>query len=136
MKPLVIGLVQLLSNQQNISYYWNMSSKKRSNPTQHQELALELVSSASCLQMPPNYRVFLLNDDYTPMEFVVEVLERYFSMERQIATEIRLEVHQHGKGICGEYTREIAETKVIQVNEYSRRNQHPLLCRMEVLGAA
>ena len=77
------------------------------------------------------YKVVLHNDDYTPMEFVVLVLEKFFSMNREKATQIMLHVHTRGKGICGIYTREIAETKVAQVNEFSRSNQHPLLCAME-----
>ena len=80
---------------------------------------------------PPLYRVVLLNDDYTPMEFVVAVLEMFFGMSRQNATQVMLHVHTRGKGVCGVFTREVAETKVTQVNEYSRINQHPLLCTME-----
>ncbi|MEZ5673141.1 MAG: ATP-dependent Clp protease adapter ClpS [Thiotrichaceae bacterium] len=83
------------------------------------------------LERPPHYQVVLLNDDYTPMEFVVHILELFFSMSRETATHVMLQVHTHGKGICGSYTREIAETKVTQVNNYSRENQHPLLCTME-----
>lgn len=83
------------------------------------------------LKAPPLYRVVLMNDDYTPMEFVVEVLERVFAMDRPKATRIMLEVHTKGKGICGVYTHEIAETKVAQVNSYSQQHQHPLLCTME-----
>lgn len=80
---------------------------------------------------PPLYKVVLHNDDYTPMEFVVEVLEQFFSMNREKATQIMLHVHTRGKGVCGIYTKDIAETKVAQVNEYSRQHQHPLLCAME-----
>lgn len=80
---------------------------------------------------PPLYKVILLNDDYTPMEFVVYVLEVFFSMSREKATQIMLHVHTRGVGVCGVYTREIAETKVNQVNEYSRKHQHPLMCTME-----
>jgi ATP-dependent Clp protease adaptor protein ClpS len=83
------------------------------------------------VRQPPLYKVMLLNDDYTPMEFVVEVLETFFHMGREKATQIMLHVHTRGMGICGIYTRDIAETKVQQVNEYSRNNQHPLLCTME-----
>ncbi len=83
------------------------------------------------LKRPPLYRVILLNDDYTPMEFVVDVLQRIFSMNRNQATRIMLEVHTKGRGICGVFTYEIAETKVAQVNSYSRQNHHPLLCTME-----
>jgi ATP-dependent Clp protease adaptor protein ClpS len=83
------------------------------------------------LKRPPLYKVVLLNDDYTPMEFVVHVLEVFFSMDRVLATRVMLQVHTQGKGICGTYNREIAETKVAQVNNYARENQHPLLCTME-----
>jgi ATP-dependent Clp protease adaptor protein ClpS len=83
------------------------------------------------LKRPPLYQVVLLNDDYTPMEFVVHVLEVFFSMDRVLATRVMLQVHTQGKGICGTYSREIAETKVAQVNNYARENQHPLLCTME-----
>ncbi len=83
------------------------------------------------LRKPPLYQVVLLNDDYTPMEFVVDVLERIFSLDRTRATRIMLEVHTQGKGVCGVFTFEIAETKVAQVMTYSRQHQHPLLCTME-----
>jgi ATP-dependent Clp protease adaptor protein ClpS len=83
------------------------------------------------LKRPPLYRVILLNDDYTPMEFVVGVLESVFGMDRGTATRIMLEVHHQGKGICGVYTYEIAETKVAQVTGLAQQHQHPLLCTME-----
>ena len=83
------------------------------------------------LKKPPLYRVVLLNDDYTPMEFVVQVLQKIFSMDRTTATRVMLEVHTKGKGICGEYTFEIAETKVAQVTGLANQHQHPLLCTME-----
>lgn len=80
---------------------------------------------------PSLYRVLLLNDDYTPMEFVVFVLQKYFSKSRDDATQIMLHVHQNGVGICGLYTYEVAETKVAQVIDEARRHQHPLQCTME-----
>jgi ATP-dependent Clp protease adaptor protein ClpS len=83
------------------------------------------------LKRPPMYKVILLNDDYTPMEFVVHILEVFFGMDRERATHIMLNVHTKGAGVCGVFTREIAETKVAQVNDYSRTNEHPLLCTME-----
>ena len=83
------------------------------------------------LKRPPLYNVILLNDDYTPMEFVVHVLEHFFNLSRDKATRVMLRVHTQGRGVCGTFTREIAETKVAHVNEYSRDNQHPLLCTME-----
>jgi len=82
-------------------------------------------------KQPPLFRVVLLNDDYTPMEFVVEVLERFFSLNRPNATRIMLEVHTRGKGVCGVFTYEIAETKVAQVTGYARDHQHPLMCTLE-----
>ncbi|MGH8280237.1 MAG: ATP-dependent Clp protease adapter ClpS [Gammaproteobacteria bacterium] len=83
------------------------------------------------LKKPPLYKVVLLNDDYTPMEFVVEVLQVFFRMDRPKATQIMLHVHMRGKGVCGVFTYEIAETKAAQVNDYSREHQHPLLCTLE-----
>jgi len=80
---------------------------------------------------PSLYRVLILNDDYTPMEFVVYVLERFFGKSREDATRIMLHVHQHGVGVCGVFTYEVAETKVAQVVETARRHQHPLQCTME-----
>jgi ATP-dependent Clp protease adaptor protein ClpS len=80
---------------------------------------------------PPLYAVLLLNDDYTPMDFVVEVLLQFFGMNLDKATQVMLHVHTRGRGVCGVYSREVAESKVAQVNEYSRLNQHPLLCTME-----
>ncbi|MDY0883739.1 ATP-dependent Clp protease adapter ClpS [Dongia soli] len=82
-------------------------------------------------QKPAMYRVLLLNDDYTPMEFVVHVLERFFNKSREAATEIMLHVHHRGVGVCGVYTYEVAETKVGQVIDFARRHQHPLQCTME-----
>jgi ATP-dependent Clp protease adaptor protein ClpS len=83
------------------------------------------------LRQPPLYDVVLLNDDYTPMEFVVDVLERFFRMDRSAATRVMLEVHTRGRGVCGRFTCEIAETKVAQVMAYARESQHPLMCTME-----
>ena len=80
---------------------------------------------------PSMYKVLLLNDDYTPMEFVVHVLERFFRKSREEATRIMLHVHQKGIGICGVYPYEIAETKVMQVVDFARQHQHPLQCTME-----
>ncbi len=83
------------------------------------------------LKSPPLYKVLILNDDYTPMDFVVLILEIFFGMPTEKATQVMLQVHVKGKGICGIYTHEVAETKVMQVNEYSRENEYPLLCTME-----
>jgi ATP-dependent Clp protease adaptor protein ClpS len=80
---------------------------------------------------PSLYRVLILNDDYTPMEFVVHVLERFFNKDREAATRIMLHVHHHGIGECGVFTYEVAETKVTQVMDFARKHQHPLQCVME-----
>ena len=80
---------------------------------------------------PTMYKVVLLNDDFTPMEFVVHVLESFFKLDRETAVRVMLQVHTQGKGVCGQFTREIAETKVAQVNSYARESNHPLLCTME-----
>ncbi len=83
------------------------------------------------LGQPRRYKVVLLNDDYTPMDFVVHVLEYFFRMDRPQATQVMLQVHTQGKGICGIYPKDIAETKEEQVNRYSRAEQHPLMCVIE-----
>lgn len=83
------------------------------------------------VRQPRKFKVVLLNDDYTPMDFVVEVLRRFFYLNEERATQIMLQVHIQGKGVCGVFTRDIAETKVALVNEYARNNEHPLLCSME-----
>ena len=83
------------------------------------------------IKPPPLYRVVLINDDFTPMEFVVDILESVFGMERTRATQVMLEVHNKGKGVCGVFSYEIAETKVAQVMSIAKQHQHPLLCTME-----
>ncbi len=83
------------------------------------------------LSPPSMYQVILNNDDYTPMDFVVDVLEVFFNKNEQEATDIMLTIHHQGKGVCGTYPFDIAETKVIQVNQFSRDNEHPLLCTLE-----
>lgn len=92
---------------------------------------LAVQESKPQLKPPPLYKVVLLNDDYTPMEFVVEVLEVFFRMGRERATQVMLTVHTQGKGVCGVFTRDVAETKAAQVNQYARDNQHPLLAEIE-----
>lgn len=98
----------------------------------HKDTGVALQEAAPKLKKPPMYKVIMLNDDYTPMEFVVHVLEKFFSLNRPTATRIMLEVHTQGKGVCGIFTHEIAETKVSQVNSYARDNEHPLLCTLEL----
>lgn len=83
------------------------------------------------LSPPPLYKVILINDDFTPMDFVVKVLRSFFSMSEEMATQIMLKIHTEGVGICGIYPSDIAVTKVQQVNEFSRQHQHPLMCMME-----
>ena len=83
------------------------------------------------IEEPPRYHVMLLNDDYTPMDFVVEVLRRFFNMDSEKATDIMLTIHYKGKARCGTYTAEVAETKVEQVIRFAYENEHPLKCSME-----
>ena len=84
------------------------------------------------LKKPPLYKVILVNDDYTPMEFVVDVLRSFFGMNVEKATQIMLKVHTEGKGVCGVYSKDVAETKAAQVNDYSRECEQPLMCSVEV----
>ena len=84
------------------------------------------------LKRPPLYKVILINDDYTPMDFVVDVLRSFFNMNVEKATQIMLKVHTEGKGVCGVYSKDVAETKANQVNDYSRECEQPLLCSVEV----
>jgi len=90
-----------------------------------------VIETKARTKKPSLYKVLMLNDDYTPMEFVVHVLERYFSKQREEATRIMLHVHRRGVGLCGVFTYEIAETKVTQVVDYARKHQHPLQCTLE-----
>lgn len=92
---------------------------------------LAVAESKPTLKRPSQYRVLLMNDDFTPMEFVVEVLQLFFYMDREKATQIMLAVHTEGKGVCGVFPYDIAETKMAQVNDFSRNSEHPLLCQME-----
>lgn len=106
-------------------------SMEDDNDTSDHEGDVAVAESKPALKQPPMYKVVLLNDDYTPMEFVVEILEIFFHMNREKATQVMLTVHTQGKGVCGIYTRDVAETKAAQVNQYSRENQHPLLAEIE-----
>ena len=107
-----------------------MSDKEQySDPESPGGLALE--EARPKLRKPPLYKVIILNDDYTPMEFVVEVLQRFFSLSRDKATSVMLHVHTRGRGVAGVFTYEIAETKVVMVNDYAREHQHPLQCTLE-----
>ena len=97
---------------------------------QHQTSTV-LEAQRTQLAPPPLYTVLLLNDDFTPMDFVVQVLQKFFSMNREQATQIMLKVHMEGRGVCGIYPRDVAATKVEQVLSFARENQHPLACIME-----
>ena len=99
-------------------------------PTQHEQPTVAENQTART-KPPPMYQVVLLNDDYTPMEFVVAVLQKFFSMDREKATQVMLKVHREGRGVCGVFPRDIATTKVEQVSSYSRQHQQPLQCVME-----
>jgi len=90
-----------------------------------------IVKAKPKTKKPSMYKVLMLNDDYTPMEFVVHILERFFNKNREEATRIMLHVHRRGVGICGVYTYEVAETKVTQVMDFARQHQHPLQCTLE-----
>ena len=102
---------------------------QKSETRKGNSVALEEVRPEVAL--PPMYRVILLNDDYTPMDFVIEILRLFFGMSHERATQVMLHVHTRGKGVCGVFTFEIAETKVVLVNEYSHQHEHPLKCTME-----
>ena len=102
-----------------------------SNPESDLQHGVAVQTGKREVARPPLYSVMMLNDDYTPMDFVVEVLMRFFPLDLEKATQIMLHVHTRGRGVCGVFTRDVAESKVAQVNEYARLNQHPLLCTME-----
>lgn len=104
-------------------------NKPEKDHTDGYDLAVE--EARPKIKRPPLYRVVLINDDFTPMEFVVDILESVFGMERTRATQVMLEVHTKGKGVCGVFNYEIAETKVAQVMGIAKQHQHPLLCTME-----
>ncbi|MGB0449593.1 MAG: ATP-dependent Clp protease adapter ClpS [Porticoccaceae bacterium] len=107
-----------------------MSDEKDTPDWQHDSNAV-VEEQRPKLKRPSLYKVVLLNDDYTPMEFVVELLELFFGQTRENATRIMLSIHTEGKGVCGIYTQDVAETKAGIVNQYSRDHQHPLLCEIE-----
>ena len=123
-----------------LNYYWhyclaledflfvNMSDF---DPFKYTDDDLAVQEAKPQLKKPPLYKVVLLNDDFTPMDFVIEILMDFFNMSEDKATMVMLQVHTQGVGVCGIYSKEVAETKVYIVNDYSRENQHPLLCSME-----
>jgi len=101
------------------------------DPSIDNDDTLAVQEAAPKLKRPPLYKVVLLNDDFTPMDFVIEVLIDFFAMSEEQATQVMLHVHTQGVGVCGVFSRDVAETKVELVNTYSRENQHPLMCAME-----
>ena len=108
-----------------------MSIKLQDNPDDNIDDGVAIAEAKPKIKKPKMYKVLILNDDYTPMDFVVHILQAFFNLTHDKAQNIMLNVHTKGKGVCGVYTRDVAETKVDQVNDYSRQNQHPLLCTME-----
>ena len=102
-----------------------------SNPVHDNDGGLAIQEAKPKLKKPPLYKVVLLNDDFTPMDFVVDVLVNFFAMSEEKATQVMLHVHTRGVGICGVFSQDVAETKVQLVNNYSREYQHPLMCSME-----
>ena len=116
------------------SYYIKLSNENHDHPDLDGDdngAAVMVAPSKPKTKKPPMYNVILLNDDYTPMEFVVQVLEQFFNKDPITSTRIMLEVHTKGKGVCGIYPFDIANTKVNQVNQFARQNQHPLMCDLE-----
>lgn len=101
------------------------------NPFHDHEGGLAVQEAKPQLKKPPLFKVMLLNDDFTPMDFVVQILMDFFNMPEEKATQVMLQVHTQGVGICGVYSKDVAETKVYIVNDYSREHHHPLLCSME-----
>jgi len=101
------------------------------DPYHHDDNDLAVQEAKPKLKRPPLYKVMLMNDDFTPMDFVVEILTDYFNMNEDKATQVMLQVHTQGVGVCGTFTKDVAETKVHIVNEYARENHHPLMCTME-----
>lgn len=104
-------------------------SDSHENARPSSDLAVE--EAKPKLKRPPRYQVVMHNDDYTPMEFVVEVLETFFAMDRELAVRVMLKVHTEGKAVCGVFVRDVAETKAAQVNQFARENEHPLMCEIE-----
>ncbi|WP_216934216.1 MULTISPECIES: ATP-dependent Clp protease adapter ClpS [unclassified Acinetobacter] len=110
---------------------WHISPRLANEPSEEGDSDLAVQTAPPELKRPPLYAVVLMNDDYTPMEFVIEILQQYFAMNLDQATQVMLTVHYEGKGVAGVYPRDIAETKANQVNNYARSQGHPLLCQIE-----
>ncbi|GAB3481386.1 ATP-dependent Clp protease adapter ClpS [Marinomonas epiphytica] len=109
----------------------NQTIKMSSDEEHHGQSSILLAPDETELQPPSMYQVVLFNDDFTPMDFVVFVLQRFFSMDTEKANQVMLEVHQKGKGVCGVYPFDIAETKVAMVQQFVEQNEHPLLCDLQ-----
>jgi len=125
-------LLKLFEGAMGISEIYTLSfisGSHEDDADDHGGLAVQ--ESKPILRRPPMYKVIMHNDDYTPMDFVVLVLETFFYMNREQATGVMLKVHTEGKAVCGVYPRDIAETKAAQVNQCAKDNQHPLLCEIE-----
>jgi ATP-dependent Clp protease adaptor protein ClpS len=114
----------------NIRHLFNAMSN---SPDEDYSGGLAIQTVRPQLKRPSMYKVVMINDDYTPMEFVVETLEKFFGMDREKATRVMLTVHTQGKATCGVYSRDVAETKAAQVNQFARENEHPLLCEIEAV---
>ena len=108
-----------------------MSIRNHSDEENDHDTGLVVQESRPEVSEPKKYMVILVNDDFTPMEFVVEVLRLFFNLREEEATRIMLNVHTKGKGVCGTFSKDIAETKVVMVNDFAQENEHPLLCTME-----
>ena len=105
--------------------------KNHSDEENDHDIGLVVQESRPDVEEPKRYMVILVNDDFTPMEFVVEILTLFFHLDEESATRVMLNVHTKGKGVCGVFSKDIAETKVVMVNEFAKENEHPLLCTME-----
>ena len=121
----------LINNSSYFSSEITLNSDEENNDDFKNKFSSIVLEERPKLKKPPLYKVIMLNDDYTPMEFVIEMLQTYFSKSQEQATEIMLHIHQKGIGICGLYTYEIAESKATQVLDKARKNQHPLQIKLE-----
>ena len=121
----------LINNYSYFLFEITLNSDEENNDDFKNKFSSIVLEEKPKLKKPPLYKVIMLNDDYTPMEFVIEMLQKYFSKSQEQATEIMLHIHQKGIGICGLYTYEIAESKATQVLDKARKNQHPLQIKLE-----
>ena len=128
---------QMCLNEIKNSFYqsgiidWHINPRLENEPFDDEDSDIAVQTAPPEFKRPPMYAVVLMNDDYTPMEFVIEILQQYFAMNLDQATQVMLTVHYEGKGVAGVYPRDIAETKANQVNNYARYQGHPLLCQIE-----